>query len=120
MANNTNSNEQGRHGTPLTPTESHALTDIGQWLVSEDPALATMLGATQPPAARRHSLVTELGYVLIGLVVASLAAYLGVLLAGVAFSRAMSAWEFALVIGSVGLTALIFVWVLFFGDSTLS
>jgi hypothetical protein len=120
MANNTSSNEQGRHGAPLTPNESQVLNDIGAWLVKDDPALASVLGAEQPAPQRRHSLLTELAYVLTGLVAASLVAYLGVLLAGVAFSKAMSAGEFALAIGSVGLTTLVFVWLLFFEDSSRS
>jgi hypothetical protein len=118
MANNTNSNQQGQPGAPLSHHESHALNDIGKWLAREDPALASMLGAAHPTPRRRHGLVTALTYVLTGVVLAPLVVYLSVLLAGVAFSRAMSAGDVAVVLGSIGLTVLVFLSLLFSdGDS---
>ncbi|HEY1972074.1 MAG TPA: DUF3040 domain-containing protein [Pseudonocardia sp.] len=113
MANNTSPNEQGWPGAPLTPHESHALDDIGKWLAREDPVLAGMLGAARPAPRRWHGLVTALRYVLTGLVLAPLIVGLGVWLARIAFSRAMPAGEVVLVLGSVGLTALVFLWLLF-------
>jgi hypothetical protein len=114
MANHTNSHDQGQPGAPLSPHESHSLDDIGKWLAREDPALAGMLGAAHPASRRWRGLLTSLTCV----VLAPLVVYLSVVLAGVAFSRAMSAEEVAVVLGFVGLTALVFLWLLLSeGDS---
>jgi hypothetical protein len=119
MANYTNSHDQGQPSSPLNPHESHALDDIGKWLVREDPALASMLGTTRPTPRRWHGLVTALTYVLPCAVLAPLVVYLSVLLAGFAWSRAMPAGAVAAVLGTVGLTALVFLWLLFSeGDQT--
>lgn len=112
MANFTNSHDQGQPSSPLNPHESHALDDIGKWLAREDPALASMLGTTHPTPRRWHGLVTALTYVLPCVVLAPLVVYLSVLLAGFAWSRAMPAGAVAAVLGTVGLTALAFLWAL--------
>jgi len=110
MANFTNSHDQGQPSSPLNPDELHALDDIGKWLAREDPALASMLGTTHPTPQRWHGLVTALSYVLPCAVLAPLVVYLSVLLAGFAWSRAMPAGAVAAVLGTVGLTALAFLW----------
>jgi len=110
MANFTNSHDQGQPSSPLNPDELHALDDIGKWLAREDPALASMLGTTHPTPRRWHGLVTALSYVLPCAVLAPLVVYLSVLLAGFAWSRAMPAGAVAAVLGTVGLTALAFLW----------
>jgi hypothetical protein len=113
MANNTSSNEQGQPGAPLTLHESHVLDDIGKWLGKEDPALAGMLGAARPTPRGWPGGVTTLRYVLACVVLPSLLVYLGFWLTRFAFSPAVAVEEFAVVLGSVGLTALVFLWLPF-------
>lgn len=117
MANYTNSHDQGQPSSPLSPDESHALDDIGKWLAREDPALASMLGTTHPTPRRWHGLVTVLAYVLPCVVLGPPVVYFSVLLAGFAWSRAMPAEAVAAVLGTVGLTALAFLCLLFSKDS---